>query len=212
MSGTVPTTRRRSRPCPTAASAWSPAARAAADPLPGAVRLAGSLPCPQRPPLPGRGVRGPPGPGNHRPRLSQQLPGRLQVSRPCRRRCAVVRKPSGAAQQPGGQLRDGRLPNPGSPSSCGRRRLPARRPLDDQDVAAGLVGRAKLPPVLAGPGRRPLARPGVALVKAGKAHPANVVVLDVDRGQGLAPDQPTVGTGRPLAGRLVGHGGMLAVD
>lgn len=30
------------------------------DPLPGPARLAGRLPCPRRPPQPGRGVRGPP--------------------------------------------------------------------------------------------------------------------------------------------------------
>jgi hypothetical protein len=52
-----------------------------------------------------------------------------------------------------------------------------------------------------GPDRPPLARLDVAVGKTGKrAAVGHLVMLDVDRGQGLAPDQPTVGTRRPLAG------------
>jgi hypothetical protein len=64
-----------------------------------------------------------------------------------------------------------------------------------------------------GPDRLPLARLDVAVRKAGKdAAVGQPVRLDVDRGQGLTPDQPTVRTRRPLAGGYVGHGEMGAGD
>ena len=99
----------------------------------------------------------------------------------------------------------------GRPAS-GRGRLPmrARRPRavvaatalrrrDDQDVAAGLVGRAECAPVPAGPDRPPLARLDVAVGKTGRGAAGQLVMLDVDRGQGLAPDQSTIRTRPPLA-------------
>jgi hypothetical protein len=72
----------------------------------------------------------------------------------------------------------------------------ALRRRDDQDVAADLVGRAECAPVPAGPDRPPLARLDVAVGKTGKgAAVGQLVMLDVDRGQGLVPDQPQSGHG-----------------
>ena len=144
-------------------------------------------------------------PGDHRPRLSRELPGRLQVSD----HAGDAVRLAGSRQAPPSS-RAASLRTAASRSGARRPRAvvggyrPPRR--DDQDVAASLVAVQNVRASL----RAPIARRShgsTSLSAAGKgAAVGQLVMLDVDRGQGLAPDQPTVRTRRPLAGGYVGHG------